>query len=277
VAKAKRPPQTKKKLGGPKVGGDGPRQNKVDTVADFKDRLGTATAVILSEYRGMTVGELAELRASLRDADADYKIIKNTLATIATREAGLDDLAAQFEGPTAFTFTRGDPVTAAKKLSDFAKKVPTLVLKGGILDRKVLSAKDVTALGSLESREVMLTKAAGMFISPIQKLANLFAAPLNQLGAVLAQLRDKMPAEGGAPAATETPAAETPAAEAPAAEAPAAEAPAAEAPEAQGAPEEAAAPEAAAPEAAAPEAEAAPVEAPPAEAAGEQAQEQTEG
>jgi len=255
VAKAKRPPQTKKKLGGPRVGGDGPRQNKVDAVKDFQDRVSSSTSVIVTEYRGMTVGELAELRAGLREAEADYKVVKNTLATIAVRDLGLDELIKQFEGPTAFTFTRGDPVPAAKKLTDFAKKVPALVLKGGVLEKRILTSKDVAALGSLESREVMLTKAAGMFISPIQKLANLFAAPLNQLGAVLAQLRDKLPAEGGSPAteATEP---------APAAEAEAA-APEAAAPEASDAPIEAAAPAADALEVQ----EAAPAEPPAAHAA----------
>lgn len=204
MAKAKRPPQTKKKLGGPKIDG-GHRRDKVHAVEDFQGRLSDAGAVLLTEYRGMTVGELAELRGQLREAGADYKVYKNTLATIAAKNAGLDDLVPLFQGPTAFTFTGSDPVPAAKKLADFAKKVPALVLKGGVLDRKVLSGKDVSALGALESREVMLAKAAGMFLSPIQQLANLFAAPLNQLGAVLAQLRDKLPASGTSDGAVETP------------------------------------------------------------------------
>jgi len=165
---------------------------------------------MLTEYRGMTVHELAELRTSLRDAGADYKVYKNTLATIAARNAGLDDLIQALEGPTAFAFASGDPVVVAKRLADFAKKVPTLILKGGVLDGRILSAGDVGALSTLDSREVMLAKAAGMFLSPIQKLANLFAAPLNQLGSLLVQLRDKTPGE-----ASEAPAAEAPAAEAP--------------------------------------------------------------
>lgn len=225
MAKTKRPPQTKKKLGGPRVSEGGPRRDKVDAVAEIQAKFTESSAVILSEYRGMTVHELADLRAGLRDAGADYKVYKNTLASIAARNAGLDDLTEHFTGPTAFTFATGDPVVAAKKLSEFAKKVPTLVLKGGVLGTRVLKASDVTALGNLESREVMLAKAAGMFISPIQQAANLFAAGFNQLGSLLAQLRDKLPADGAAPA----PAAEAPAAEAPAAEAPEAEAPAADA------------------------------------------------
>lgn len=197
MAKTKRPPQTRKKLGGPKI--DGHRADKVAAVDDLGARFEGSTAVLVSEYRGMTVHELKELRTNLQAAGADYKIYKNTLATIAARKAGLDDLVPHLSGPTAFTFATGDPVLAAKRLTEFAKKVPTLVLKGGVLERKVLSTADVTALGNLESREVLLSKAAGMLLAPIQKAANLFAAPLNQLGSLLVQLRDKLPPEGGAP------------------------------------------------------------------------------
>jgi large subunit ribosomal protein L10 len=206
VAKAKRPPQTKKKLGGPRVGEDGPRQAKADAVADVQQRLQGSSAVVLTEYRGMTVHELADLRRSLREAGADYKVYKNTLATIAARNAGLAELEPSLQGPTAFAFTEGDPVVVAKRLADFAKRVPTLILKGGVLEGRVLSSGEIGALSTLDSREVMLAKAAGMLLSPIQKLANLFAAPLNQLGSLLAQLRDKLPAEQpSAPAAAEAP------------------------------------------------------------------------
>jgi large subunit ribosomal protein L10 len=149
----------------------------------------------------MTVHELAELRRSLREAGADYKVYKNTLATIAAHNVGLDDLSSALEGPTAFAFTQGDPVVVAKRLADFAKKVPALVLKAGVLDGRILSSGEVGALSTLDSREVMLAKAAGMFLSPIQKLANLFAAPLNQLGSLFAQLRNKMTAEQPPPEA----------------------------------------------------------------------------
>jgi large subunit ribosomal protein L10 len=265
VAKAKRPPQTKKKLGGPRIGENGPRQAKATAVADVQERLQGSSAVVLTEYRGMTVQELAELRRSLRDAGADYKVYKNTLATIAARNAGLEDLTPALEGPTAFAFTHGDPVVVAKRLADFAKKVPALILKAGVLDGRILSTDEVGALSKLDSREVMLAKAAGMFLSPIQKLANLFAAPLNQLGGLFAQLRDKMPAEQPSPDAATPEAAPAAAVETPAeVAAPEAEAAAPESegvvPEQEPAPaEEVAAPEPAAPEPAAPEAaEAAP-------------------
>lgn len=217
MARAKRPPQTKKKLGGPRVSEGGPRRDKVAAVEDIQSRFSSASAVVLTEYRGMTVAELAELRTQLREAGADFKVYKNTLASIAARNVGAEEIVEHLQGPTGFAFATEDPVLLAKKLSDYAKKVPALVLKGGLLENKVLSGDDVDRLAKLESREVMLSKMAGMFLSPIQQVANLFSASFNQLGAVLAQLRDKLEAEGGAPA----PAAE--AADAPAAEAPAPE------------------------------------------------------
>lgn len=205
MAKTKRPPQTTKKLGGPRVAPDGPRKAKVDAVADFKSRVEGSAAVILTEYRGLTVGELAELRAGLRDAGADYKVFKNTLASIAVRDLGMTDLEPMLDGPTAVAFANDDVVNAAKKLADFAKRVPALVLKGGLLDGRVLTDRDVQSLASLDSREVMLAKIAGLFASPLQKLAYLFAAPLQQVGGLFAQLKDKLPEApadaAGAPAA----------------------------------------------------------------------------
>jgi large subunit ribosomal protein L10 len=203
VAKAKGA-QARKKLGGSRTGdGTGPREDKVRAVSELQEQFGDSSAVLVSEYRGMTVAELKELRVSLQEVSADYKVYKNTLASIAAKNLGLDDLIALFEGPTAFTFVKGDPVVTAKRLADFAKRVPALVLKGGLLGERILSNRDAEALAKLESREVMLAKVAGMFQSPIQQLANLFAAPLNQLGSMLAQLRDKLPPDGGAPVPAE--------------------------------------------------------------------------
>lgn len=201
MAKTKRPPQTRKKLGGPRISEGGPRRDKAAAVEDFSQRLSSSGTVLLTEYRGMTVTELAELRTTLRDAEADYKVYKNTLASIAAKNLGFEDLVQHLSGPTAFTFPTGDAVVVAKKLSEFAKRVPTLVIKGGLLEGKVLGADDVNALAKLDSREVMLAKAAGMFLSPIQQAANLFAAAFNQVGSLLVQLRDKLPADGAAPAA----------------------------------------------------------------------------
>lgn len=198
--------KAKKKLGGPRVGGDGPRQAKADAVAAVEEKVRGSSAVLLTDYRGMTVSELAELRANLREAEAEYRVYKNTLASIAVRKLGLEDLVGYFEGPTAFAFANGDPVVAAKKLSDFAKRVPTLILKGGVLGDRVLTADDVNALGALDSREVMLSKLAGAFVAKLQQAANLFAAGFNNLGSLLAQLQEKLPA--GEPDAAAAPAAD---------------------------------------------------------------------
>ena len=192
MAKVKTGPKTRKKVGGPRPPGGGPRRNKSDAVGTIKERFGSG-AVLLTEYRGLTVAELAELRRTLRGS-ADYKVVKNTLATIAAVEVGLEDLVPLLEGPTAIAYVTGDVAKVAKDLADFAKKAPALTLKGGIFEGRVLSADEAKRLSALESREVMLAKVASMAITPLQQAANLFAAGFNQLGAVLAQHRDKLAA-----------------------------------------------------------------------------------
>lgn len=191
------PPKTRKKLGGPKDDG-GHRLAKVEAVAAIADRLRGSTAVFFTEYRGLTVGELADLRRALAKQQTDYKVVKNTLARIAAAQAGFDGLQTYLEGPTAVAFSAGDAVLTAKEIADFAKKAPALVLKGAIMEGQVFDASGAKAIASLESREAMLAKAAGMLISPIQKAANLFAAPINKLGAGLAQYRDKLAASEAA-------------------------------------------------------------------------------
>jgi len=196
VAKVKTGPKTKKKLGGARPAGGGPRSKKAEAVSTIKERFATG-AVLLTEYRGLTVAELAELRAALRGA-ADYKVVKNTLATIAAREGGLEDLIPLLEGPTAIAYVTGDVAKVAKDLADFAKKAPALTLKGGVFEGRVLNADEAKRLASLEPREVMLAKVASMAITPIQRAANVFAAGFNQLGAVLAQYKDKLAASEAA-------------------------------------------------------------------------------
>lgn len=191
MAKAKRAPQTKKKVGGPRPAGGGPRPEKVSAVEEIRRWFTESSAVVLAEYRGMTVHDLAELRAALRGRGARFKVVKNTLATIAARGAGLEDLVPLLDGPTAIAFGDGDPVLLAKQLADAGKKVPALVIKGGLLDGRILSAAEASALATLESREVLLGKAAGMLVAPLHRLASTMAAPLHQLGAGLAQLKDK--------------------------------------------------------------------------------------
>ena len=263
------------------------RPEKVATVDEIRGKLEEARAAVLTEYRGLKVSELADLRASLRAAEAEYKVYKNTLARRAAEEAGLADLVSLLEGPTAITFVKGDAVTVAKALRDYSRGNPHLVVKGGILGTRVIAPDDVIALADIQPREVLLARIAGGFQAPLTKAAGLFQAFTRNMAYGIKALIDKRVEGGEAPppaepeAAAETPAAEaeapapeteTPAAEAEApaaeAEAPAAEAeaPAAEA-EAPAAAEESEAPAAEA-EAAAPaeEPEAPAAEAPAAEA-----------
>ena len=232
------------------------RPEKVATVEEIKEKLEGAQAAVLTEYRGLKVSELADLRASLRAAEAEYKVYKNTLARRAAEEAGLGDLVSLLEGPTAITFVKGDAVAVAKALRDYSKTNANLVVKGGILGTRVIQPSDIAALADIEPREVLLAKIAGGFQAPLVKAAGLFQAFTRNMAYGLKALMDKRIAEGEAPPPADAEA-EAPAAEAPAAEA---EAPAAEA--------EAPAAEAEAPAAEA-EAPAAEAEAPAAEAAEE--------
>ena len=196
MAKIKTGPKTRKKLGGPRPPGGGPRANKAAAVADVKTRFAEG-AVLLTEYRGLTVAELKALRRALAP-EAELKVVKNTLTTIAAKEAGLEDLIPLLEGPTALAFITGDVAKVAKDLAEFAKKSPALALKGGVFEGRVLDGAQAKSLSTLESRDVMLAKIAGMAITQIQRAANVLAAGFNQLGAVLAQHKDKLAASEAA-------------------------------------------------------------------------------
>ncbi|MCW3158131.1 50S ribosomal protein L10 [Micropruina sonneratiae] len=182
------------------------RDDKVAAVAELKDSFTNAAAAVLTEYRGLTVKDLQDLRRSL-GGNASYAVAKNTLTTIAAREAGIEGLDAQLSGPTAITFISGDVADVAKGLRDFAKANPHLVIKGGVMDGRVLDAEGVKKLADLESREVLLAKLAGAMNGNLAKAAGLFAAPLSQAARVLAALTDQKQA-GDAPATDAAPAAE---------------------------------------------------------------------
>jgi len=218
------------------------RPEKVATVEEIKGKLEGARAAVLTEYRGLTVGELADLRAALRAAEAEYKVYKNTLARRAAEEAGLGDLVSLLEGPTAITFVKGDAVAAAKALRDYSRVNGKLVVKGGILGTRVIEPNDVAALAEIEPREVLLAKIAGGFQAPLVKAAGLFQAFTRNMAYGVKALIDKRVAEGEAPPPAEARDSREAEAEAPVAEA---EAPAAEAeaPAAEAAPEEPAADE----------------------------------
>jgi large subunit ribosomal protein L10 len=209
------------------------RPDKAAAVAELTDAFRDSSAAVLTEYRGLTVAQLKELRRSLA-GNATYSVVKNTLTKIAAREAGVETLEPLLEGPSAIAFVTGDPVEVAKSLRSFGREHPLLVVKGGVLDGRAITADEVKKLADLESREVLLGKLAGGLNAPATKLAAAFAAPAAQLARVFAALVAKAQEDpsilaGGTGTPAEAPAeAEAPAAEAPAeAEAPAAEAPAA--------------------------------------------------
>ena len=145
---------------------------------------------MLTEYRGLTVAQLQELRRALGD-DANYAVVKNTLTKIAAKDAGVTRSTTLLQGPSAIAFVKGDPVEAAKGLRDFAKAHPHLVIKGGVLDGKSLSPAELTKLADLESREVLLAKMAGALQASLTNAVSLFAAPLAQTARVIEALRQK--------------------------------------------------------------------------------------
>ena len=155
---------------------ENPRQEKVAVVTEVRKKLEASNAAIITEYRGLSVGALAQLRRTLRQSGAEYKVYKNTLARFAARDAKMDGLEELLTGPTGITFVNGDVAAAAKALRDAAKANPLLVIKGGSLGSKVLSAKDVEALADLPSREVLLAQFAGALQAPLVKTAGLLQA-----------------------------------------------------------------------------------------------------
>ena len=182
------------------------RPDKAAAVAELAEQFNNSDAAVLTEYRGLTVKDLRALRRSL-GGDATYAVTKNTLTMIAAREAGIEGLDDQLAGPTAIAFIRGDVAAVAKGLRDFAKANPLLVIKGGVMDGRVLDAEGVKKLADLESREVLLAKLAGAMNGNLAKAAGLFAAPLSQAARVLAALSEQKQA-GDAPATDAAPAAE---------------------------------------------------------------------
>jgi len=208
-----------------------PNATKIERVAELKEQIESANALLLTEYRGLTVEEITELRRSLRDVDASLSVIKNTLMQRAANDAGIAELDELLVGPSAIAFVNGDVVAVAKKLKDASKQFPALVIKGGYMDGAPLDAAGASSLADLESREVMLSKIAGMLKSEMSRAAATFIATQSKFLSLLEAYKEKLPAE------------EAPAAEAPAAEVPAEEAAPADA-EASAEPEESAAAEA---------------------------------
>ena len=174
---------------------DNPRADKVAVVDEVRERLEGAQASVVTEYRGLTVAAMAELRRNLRAVGGDYKVFKNTLVKLAVAGGDHEGISEHLTGPTAITFIEGDVSAVAKALRDFAKDNPELVIKGGVLDGKALSATDLKALASLPSREVLLAQLAGLIASPMQSLAGLFKAVPQSFAYGLRALIDSKPAE----------------------------------------------------------------------------------
>jgi large subunit ribosomal protein L10 len=205
---------------------ENPRPEKVAVVDEVRERFSASSAALLTEYRGLDVAQMAALRRSLREAGGSYKIYKNTLVRFAARDLGLE-IEELLTGPTAIAFVDGDAVNVAKALRDFAKTNENLVVKGGVLGDKLLTAAEAKALADVAPREELLARLAGAMAAPMQQFAGLLQAVPRSFAYGLAALIE----QGGAPGARVDEPAEAPAAEAPA-EAPAADAPAAEASEA---------------------------------------------
>ena len=182
---------------------DNPRAEKVAVVAEVKDRLDAAEAVVLTEYRGLNVRELAELRKALGEAGGEYKVYKNTMVRFAAQELDLE-IDELLVGPTALAFTgtrpdgsAGDPVTIAKALTDFSKSNEKLIIKGGLLEGRPLSTDEITALSKIAPREELLARLAGGMAAPMQQFAALLAALPQKLAYALSALIE----QGGAPGA----------------------------------------------------------------------------
>ena len=164
--------------------------NKEASVAELTDKFRDSTAVLLTEYRGLTVAQLKTLRTTLSE-NATYAVVKNTLTKIAANNAGISSFDEELVGPSAIAFVHGDPVTVAKGLRDFAKANPLLVIKGGYFDGNPLTSAEVIKLADLETREVLLGKLAGVFKASLFGAAYMFNAPLVKAVRTVEALREK--------------------------------------------------------------------------------------
>jgi large subunit ribosomal protein L10 len=186
------------------------RADKATAVADIAEQFKDSTATLITEYRGLTVANLAELRRSLAGS-ATYSVAKNTLIKRAASQAGIEGLDELFAGPTAIAFVTGEPVDAAKAIKTFAKENKALVIKGGYMDGHPLTVAEVERIADLESREVLLAKLAGAMKGNLAKAAGLFSAPASQVARLAAALQEKKASETPATPAAPTEATETPA------------------------------------------------------------------
>lgn len=179
------------------------RPDKAAAVAELAQEFASSTAVMLTEYRGLSVKHVTELRRAL-GTTAKYAVVKNTLTRIAAQQAGVQGLDEHLGGPSAIAFVKGDPVEAAKGLRDFARAHPALVIKGGVLDGRPLSADEIKRLADLESREVLLAKLAGALTASLSQAVALFAAPLSKTARLVEARRQQLEEGTGAGATGES-------------------------------------------------------------------------
>ena len=168
-----------------------PTPEKVQAVADIREKLEGAEAVFLTEYRGLTVSAVQELRKSIRDSGGEYKVVKMTLTKLAAEEAGIDGMSEYLSGPTALAFADDDPVATAKALKDFSKTHDVFVLKAGFFSGDILSPEEVSKLADVQPREVLLAMIAGAAKAPLYKAAGMFGSFNRDAASMFSQLLDK--------------------------------------------------------------------------------------
>ncbi|NMN97895.1 50S ribosomal protein L10 [Antrihabitans stalactiti] len=181
------------------------KAEKITAVAEITEQFKGSTAAVVTEYRGLSVGKLTDLRRAL-GPNASYSVAKNTLVKRAAAEAGIEGLDDLFVGPTAIAFINGEPVDAAKAIKAFAKDNKALIIKGGYMDGHSLSVDEVNRIADLESREILLAKLAGAMKGNLVKAAQLFNAPASQVARLAAALQEKRAAEETADAPVDAPA-----------------------------------------------------------------------
>lgn len=173
------------------------RQARVEEVERLTGRLREATSVILTDYRGLTVAQVTELRRALREASAEYRVVKNSLTQLAARELGIQELERYLEGPTAMALSDGDLVAAAKILMTYSKKVPVLQIKAGLVDGRILPKEEVVALAELPPREVLVGRLMGLMVAPLRGLVGGVSSSLRGFVVGLDQVRQKREGIGG--------------------------------------------------------------------------------
>ena len=167
------------------------RAEKGTSIAEFREKLSGVRGAVLTDFRGLSVADITELRSLLRKSEVEYKVVKNTLAKLALKGTGLEGLAAYFEGPTAIAISRKDAVAASKVLTTWGKSRPTFTIKGGVVEGRVVGSAEIAELAAVPPREVLLARMAGALQAPITGLVRVLAAHLLGMACALDQVRQK--------------------------------------------------------------------------------------